>query len=84
MNSVDIDIPKIDVLKKVDDGEIVIPVEVMPIPQTTLKQLVKPGDTLTALAFQFHTTVEAIMSLNPQITNPDFIMAGDTLNIPQE
>jgi peptidoglycan endopeptidase LytE len=43
---------------------------------------VKPGDTLGALALQFHTTVEAIMAVNPQITNPDFIMAGDILNIP--
>ena len=81
-DSVVIDLPKIDILKKVDDGEIVIPVDVVPLPQTPLKQLVKPGDTLGALALQFHTTVEAIMAVNPQITNPDFIMAGDILNIP--
>lgn len=79
-----VDVPKIDVLHKVDEGEIVIPMNVpIDLPQTSLKQLVKPGDTLGALALQFHTTVEAIMALNPQITNPNLIRDGDTLNIPQ-
>ena len=83
-DSVVVDVPKIDVPQKADEGEVVNPVDMpTPLPQTTIKHLVKPGDTLGALAFQFHTTVEAIMALNPQITNPDFIRAGDTLTIPQ-
>ena len=83
-DSVVVDVPKIDVPQKVDGGEVVIPMDVpTPLSQTTIKHLVTPGDTLGALAFQFHTTVEAIMALNPHITNPDFIMVGDTLTIPQ-
>ena len=79
-----LDIPKVDVLEKVDPVEVFVPVNV-PIdePPTTVTHLVKAGDTLFALALKFNTTVEAIMDLNPQITNRDFIREGDTLNIPE-
>ena len=40
------------------------------------------GDTLSALAQKYGTSVSALQKANPKITNPDLIFAGDTLNIP--
>lgn len=34
---------------------------------------VRPGDTLTAIAGRYQTTVPALVKLNPVITNPDLI-----------
>ena len=45
---------------------------------------VQPGDTLTAIARRFNTTVPAIVAANPQITNPNLIYVGDVLIIPGE
>ncbi len=42
---------------------------------------VKPGDTLSAIARSFNTTVSAIVSAN-NIANPNLIYAGQTLVIP--
>ena len=44
---------------------------------------IQSGDTLSQLAQQHGTTVEALMAANPQITNPNLIHAGASLNIPQ-
>lgn len=44
---------------------------------------IKKGDTLSALAQQFGTDVPTLVKANPQITNPDLIMAGATLNVPE-
>lgn len=43
---------------------------------------IKKGDTLTAFARQYGTTVEAIVAANDDITDPDKIRAGDTIIIP--
>lgn len=40
------------------------------------------GDTLSALAARYGTSVDALMSANSQIRDPDKIYAGDTLHIP--
>lgn len=40
------------------------------------------GDTLSALARKYHTTVAELMKLNPQIKNPNLIYAGHKLNVP--
>ncbi|KLI99588.1 LysM domain-containing protein [Luteimonas sp. FCS-9] len=40
------------------------------------------GDTLSALAVRYGTSVDALMSANSQITDANKIYAGDTLNIP--
>ena len=69
--------PKVDAVSAVHSMDVAAST-----PISTMKHLVKSGDTLGALALQFHTTVEAIMALNPQITNPNIIKVGDTLNIP--
>ena len=44
---------------------------------------IEPGDTLFGLAMRFHTTIDAILAANPQITNPNFIRVGDNITIPQ-
>lgn len=44
--------------------------------------VVQAGDTLNSIARQFNTSVEAIMAAN-NIQNPDSLLVGATLNIPQ-
>jgi lysozyme len=44
---------------------------------------IESGDTLFGLAERFHTTVDSILAANPQVTDPNFIRAGDKLTIPQ-
>lgn len=43
---------------------------------------IKSGDTLSQIAKDNNTTVQAIMDLNPSITNPHEIFAGNTINLP--
>nr|WP_236930908.1 LysM peptidoglycan-binding domain-containing protein [Geobacillus sp. JS12] len=42
---------------------------------------VEPGDTLSGIARKFGTTVDALLKLNPSIANPDFIRAGQKLQV---
>lgn len=44
--------------------------------------LIKSGDTLSKIAQQNGTTVQALMAANPNITNPNLIYAGASLNLP--
>jgi len=43
---------------------------------------IQKGDTLTKIAKANNTTVDAIMKANPQITDPNKIAAGASLNLP--
>lgn len=43
---------------------------------------IQSGDTLSALAQKFHTSVGDLMKANPQIKNANLIYAGANLNIP--
>jgi len=59
------------------------------VPAPTTAQTTQPtsykiqsGDTLSALARKYGTTVSALMAANPQITDPNKIYAGANLNIP--
>ncbi len=45
---------------------------------------VLPGDNLSRIAGQFHTTVEALLQANPQITDPNLIVPGETVVIPEQ
>jgi LysM repeat protein len=45
-------------------------------------QVIQPKDTLSQIAQQNNTTVEALMKANPQITDPNMIIAGESLTIP--
>lgn len=44
--------------------------------------VVQQGDTLNSIARQFNTTVEAIVAAN-DIQNPDSLLVGETLIVPQ-
>ncbi len=43
---------------------------------------IQAGDTLFSIANRFNTTVNAIMAANPQISDPDLIIPGQTIVIP--
>ena len=45
---------------------------------------VKKGDTLTAIASKYNTTVNEIVKLNPIIKNPNLINIGWKLTIPEQ
>lgn len=45
--------------------------------------LIQRGDTLGEIAARHGTRVEALMAANPQIRDPNLILAGDTLQLPQ-
>jgi LysM repeat protein len=49
--------------------------------QTSHSYTIKSGDTLSQIAQKQGTTTTALMAANPQITNPDKISAGATINI---
>lgn len=44
--------------------------------------LIQRGDTLSKVAAMHHTTVKELLSLNPEIKNPDLIFAGTTIKVP--
>ena len=53
-----------------------------PTPVPSLTQITIPsGSTLSGLAKQYGTTIANLMKLNPQITDPDKIYAGQKLTI---
>ncbi len=43
---------------------------------------IRSGDTLSGIAARNNTTVAALMRANPQIRNPNLIIAGHQLNLP--
>ncbi|MDD4517524.1 MAG: LysM domain-containing protein [Limnochordia bacterium] len=51
-------------------------------PSGTFAYTVVPGDTLFFIAQRFGTTVNAILAVNPQITNPNLIFPGQVICIP--
>ena len=62
-----------------DDSGSDLPSIVEETPNTVYQ--VQPGDTLSAIAKKFHTTVEALVAYN-QLENADLIQAGMILRIP--
>jgi len=52
-------------------------------PPNTFAYTVQPGDTLFFIAQRFGTTVNAILAVNPQITNPSLIFPGQVICIPR-
>lgn len=51
-----------------------------PCPPT--EYTVKAGDTLTTIAAANRVTVQMILAINPQITNPDVLEVGQVIKIP--
>ena len=43
---------------------------------------IQKGDCLSVIAQRYHTTVEVLMQLNPEIKNPNLIYAGHTILVP--
>lgn len=44
--------------------------------------VVLPGETLLAIARKFNTSLQILISYNPQISNPNFIIPGQIINLP--
>ncbi|MDQ7029846.1 MAG: LysM peptidoglycan-binding domain-containing protein [Ardenticatenia bacterium] len=61
---------------------------ILPSPSPTptpdyIIHVVQPGETLIRIARQYETTVEAILELNPEITDPNFIREGQEIKVPR-
>ena len=52
------------------------------ITESNTSYTIESGDTLSQIAANNGVTVEQLLEANPDITNPDQITAGDTINIP--
>ncbi len=48
----------------------------LPAKEGYIQYQIVPGDTLIRIAQRYHTTVDALMSYNPQITKRNLIRAG--------
>lgn len=44
--------------------------------------VVQPGDTLFRIALRNNTTVNSLLNINPQISNPNLIFVGQSINLP--
>lgn len=51
-------------------------------PQPASTYTVKAGDTLSAIAKKYGTTVDALLKANPSIKDPNLIKVGQVINIP--
>ena len=58
-----------------------IPVPPPPPPPVFRYYYVHPGDSLTSIANEFHTTVTQLVRWNPFITNPNYIQVGWKLRV---
>ena len=53
-------------------------------PQPGKTHVVKVGDTLFGIALKHNTTIDAILAINPHITNRNIIFEGQEIKIPQK
>ena len=51
------------------------------MPSSVVIHTVVGGDTLTAIAAKYKTTVPAILKLNPSIKDPDVINVGQRIQV---
>jgi len=47
-----------------------------------MRYAVQPGDTLYRIAEEYETTVQELLRVNPQVTDPNRLITGQVLNIP--
>ncbi|MEK5444366.1 LysM peptidoglycan-binding domain-containing protein [Fredinandcohnia sp. FSL W7-1320] len=47
-----------------------------------VQYIVRPGSSLFAIAIWFGVSVDSLLQVNPQITNPNQILPGQIINIP--
>jgi spore germination protein len=52
------------------------------IPAATRNYIVRPGDTLRKIAQKAGVLLQQVLQLNPQITNPNSLFAGQVLRLP--
>jgi hypothetical protein len=43
---------------------------------------VQPGNTMSGIAASHHLSLSAVEAANPQVSNPNYILAGQSLNLP--
>jgi LysM repeat protein len=74
----------------ITNPNLIVPGQVIILPGATLPNdtntdfyYVERGDTLKGIAIKFHTSVDELLRLNPQVTNPDLIIAGQRLVVPR-
>ncbi|EFN56924.1 hypothetical protein CHLNCDRAFT_143442 [Chlorella variabilis] len=53
-----------------------------PLPVVLCMHVVEAGEFLSSLAETYATTNDALLAINPQITKPDSIPLGSTINVP--
>jgi spore coat assembly protein SafA len=64
-------------------GQVIcLPVTAQPDCPTGLTYMVVPGDTLFSIAQRLGVSVEALLRLNPQITDPNLIQPGQLICVP--
>jgi LysM repeat protein len=73
---------------QISDPDLIYVGQVIALPEdggipVTGSYVVRTGDTLSAIARAFGTTVSAILAANPWIANPDLIYPGWVLAIPE-
>lgn len=51
-------------------------------PGETFDYVIQKGDTLFSVARKFRVTVQAILAVNPEITDPNRIFVGQTIKVP--
>jgi N-acetylmuramoyl-L-alanine amidase len=56
---------------------------VLVVPGTASAYTIQPGDTLSELAQLFRVELDDLLKLNPEISNPDRIYAGQSLKLPK-
>jgi len=52
-----------------------------PRPEVT-NYTVRPGDSLFIISIRFNVSIQSILNINPEITNPNVISAGQVIKIP--
>jgi LysM repeat protein len=52
-------------------------------PGPLISYTIQQGEWLRTIALRYNTTVDAILAVNPQITDPDLVRPGETILIPQ-
>lgn len=52
------------------------------LPQSITEHIVQPSEQLNRIAIMYKTTIRELMRLNPQITNPNILYAGQRLIVP--
>ena len=74
----------------ITNPDLIVPGQVIILPGATLPNdtntdyyYVQRGDTLKGIAIKFHTSVDELLRLNPQISDPNLILTGQRLVVPR-